>query len=138
VIQAGQTRSSGETLPKSYGTAVKDVSPFLLRGEVLSSFSVARHSIFASDQFPVSRVTGHWELADRHMSGQGVNQGLSPFGAMITIYRTAHLTETTEIRSALPATKSIQSQIAAVSSVRSLLGFHCFAELAAVACGSPK
>ena len=56
VIQAGQTHSSGETLPKSYGTAVKDVSPFLLRGEALSSFSVARHSIFASDQFPVSSL----------------------------------------------------------------------------------
>jgi hypothetical protein len=44
----------------------------------------------------------------------------------------------TEIRSALPASKSIQSQLAAVSSVRSLLRPHCFAELAAVACGSPK
>ena len=29
-------------------------------------------------------------------------------------------------------------QIAAVSSVRSLLRPHCFAELAAVTCGSPK
>jgi hypothetical protein len=29
-------------------------------------------------------------------------------------------------------------QIAAVSPVRSLLGPHCFAEFAAVACGSPK
>jgi hypothetical protein len=47
-------------------------------------------------------------------------------------------TETEEIRSALPASKSIQLQIAAVSSVRSLLGPHCFAEFAAVACGSPK
>ena len=37
-----------------------------------------------------------------------------------------------------PASKSIQLQIAAVSSVRSLLGPHCFAEFAAVACGSPK
>ena len=41
-------------------------------------------------------------------------------------------------RSALPASKSIQLQIAAVSSVRSLLRPHCFAELAAVTCGSPK
>src|SRR5580704_9654128 len=46
--------------------------------------------------------------------------------------------EATEIRSALPASKSIQSQIAAVSSVRSLLRPHRFAELAAVGCGSPK
>jgi hypothetical protein len=38
----------------------------------------------------------------------------------------------------LPASKSIQLQIAAVSSVRSLLGPHCFAELAAVGCGWPK
>jgi hypothetical protein len=37
-----------------------------------------------------------------------------------------------------PASKSIQLQIAAASSVRSLLGPHCFAEFAAVACGSPK
>jgi hypothetical protein len=44
----------------------------------------------------------------------------------------------TEIRSALPASKSIESQIAAVSSVRSVLRPHCFAELAAVGCGSPK
>jgi hypothetical protein len=72
------------------------------------------------------------------MSGQGVNQALSPFGVMITVDRTAHLTETTEIRSALPATKSIQAQVAAVSSVRSLLRLHCVAELAAVGCGSPK
>ena len=36
------------------------------------------------------------------------------------------------------ASKSIQLQIAAVSSVRSLLRPHCFAELAAVTCGSPK
>jgi hypothetical protein len=36
-----------------------------------------------------------------------------------------------------PASKSIQLQIAAVSSVRLLLGPHCFA-FAAVACGSPK
>jgi len=43
-----------------------------------------------------------------------------------------------EIRSALQASKSIQLQIAAVSSVRSLLRPHCFAELAAVTCGSPK
>ena len=50
----------------------------------------------------------------------------------------APATETAEIRSALPASKSIQLQIAAVSSVRSLLGPHCFAEFAAVACGSPK
>jgi hypothetical protein len=50
----------------------------------------------------------------------------------------APATETEEIRSALPASKSIQLQIAAVSSVRSLLGPHCFAEFAAVACGSPK
>jgi hypothetical protein len=47
-------------------------------------------------------------------------------------------TETAEIRSALQASKSIQLQIAAVSSVRSLLRPHCFAEFAAVACGSPK
>ena len=45
---------------------------------------------------------------------------------------------TAEIRSALPASKSIQLQIAAVSSVRSLLRPHSFAELAAVTCGSPK
>jgi hypothetical protein len=63
---------------------------------------------------------------------------LSPFGLMITVDRAARLPETTEIRSALPASKSIQSQIAAVSSVRSLLRPHCFAELAAVGCGSPK
>ena len=50
----------------------------------------------------------------------------------------APATETAEIRSALPASKSIQLQIAAVSSVRSLLRPHCFAELAAVGCGSPK
>ena len=50
----------------------------------------------------------------------------------------APATETAEIRSALPASKSIQLQIAAVSSVRSLLRPHCFAELAAVTCGSPK
>jgi len=43
-----------------------------------------------------------------------------------------------EIRSALQASKFIQLQIAAVSSVRSLLRPHCFAELAAVTCGSPK
>jgi len=43
-----------------------------------------------------------------------------------------------EIRSALPASKSIQLQIAAVSSVRSLVRPHCFAELAAVKCSSPK
>jgi hypothetical protein len=36
----------------------------------------------------------------------GVNQALSPFGLMITVDRAA---ETTEIRSALPASKSIQS-----------------------------
>jgi hypothetical protein len=47
-------------------------------------------------------------------------------------------TETAEIRSALPASKSIQLQIAAVSPVRSLLGPHCVAEFAAVARGSPK
>jgi hypothetical protein len=47
-------------------------------------------------------------------------------------------TETAEIRSALPTSKSIQLQIAAVSSARSLLRPHCFAELAAVGCGSPK
>ena len=45
-------------------------------------------------------------------------------------------TETTEIRSALPASKSIQLRIAAVS--RSLLRPYCFAELAAATCGSPK
>ena len=50
----------------------------------------------------------------------------------------APATETAEIRSALQASKSIQLQIAAVSSVRSLLRPHCFAELAAVTCGSPK
>ncbi len=50
----------------------------------------------------------------------------------------ARLTETTEIRSALPASKSIESQIAAVSSVGALLRPHCFAELAALGCGSPK
>ena len=50
----------------------------------------------------------------------------------------APATETTVIRSALPASKSIQLQIAAVSSVRSLLRPHCFAELGAVTCGSPK
>ena len=60
------------------------------------------------------------------------------FGVMITVDRAARLTETTEIRSALPASKSIQSQVAALSSVRSLLRPHCFAELAAVGCGSPK
>jgi hypothetical protein len=38
----------------------------------------------------------------------------------------------------LQASKSIQSQIAAMSSVRSLLRPHCFAALAAVGCGSPK
>jgi hypothetical protein len=54
------------------------------------------------------------------------------------IWREAFATETTEIRSVLPASKSIQSQIAAVLSVRSLLRPHCFAELAAVGCGSPK
>jgi hypothetical protein len=43
-----------------------------------------------------------------------VNQALSPFGLMITVDRAARLPETTEIRSALPASKSIQSQIAAV------------------------
>jgi hypothetical protein len=47
-------------------------------------------------------------------------------------------TETTEIRSALPASKSIQLRIAAVSSARSLLRPYCFAELAAATCGSPK
>jgi hypothetical protein len=47
-------------------------------------------------------------------------------------------TGTSQNRPALPASKSIQLQIAAVSSVCSLLRFHCFAELAAVACGSPK
>ena len=52
---------------------------------------------------------------------------LSPFGLMITVDRAAR-----------SASKSIQSQIAAVSSVRSLLRPHCFAELAAVGCGSPK
>jgi hypothetical protein len=50
----------------------------------------------------------------------------------------APATETAEIRSALQASKSIQLQIAAASSVRSLLRPHCFAELAAVTCGSPK
>lgn len=50
----------------------------------------------------------------------------------------APATETAEIRSALQASKSIQLQIAAVSSVRSLLRPHSFAELAAVTCGSPK
>jgi hypothetical protein len=50
----------------------------------------------------------------------------------------APATETAEIRSALQASKSIQLQIAAVSSVRSLLRPHCFAELAAVTGGSPK
>jgi hypothetical protein len=33
VIQAGQTYSSGEALPKSYGTVVKGVSPFSFRAE---------------------------------------------------------------------------------------------------------
>jgi hypothetical protein len=65
------------------------------------------------------------------------NQALSPFGLMITVDRAARLPQT-EIRSALPASKSIQSQIAAVSSVRSFIRPHCFAELAAVGCGSPK
>ena len=50
----------------------------------------------------------------------------------------APATETAEIPPALQASKSIQLQIAAVSSVRSLLRPHCFAELAAVTCGSPK
>jgi hypothetical protein len=50
----------------------------------------------------------------------------------------APATEMAEIRSALLASKSIQSQIAAVASVRSLFRPHCFAELAAVGCGSPK
>ena len=50
----------------------------------------------------------------------------------------APATETTEIRSALPASKSIQLEIAAVSSARSLLRPYCFAELAAAMCGSPK
>jgi hypothetical protein len=72
------------------------------------------------------------------MSGKGVNQALRPFGVIITVDGAARLTETSEIRSALPASQSIQLQIAAVSSVRSLLGPHCFAEFAAVACGSPK
>ena len=67
-----------------------------------------------------------------------VYQALSLFGLMITVDRTARVPETTEIRSALPTSKSIQSQVAAVSSVCSLLRPHCFAELAAVACGSPK
>jgi hypothetical protein len=48
----------------------------------------------------------------------------------------APATETTEIRSALPARKSIQLRLAAVS--RSLLRPYCFAELAAATCGSPK
>jgi hypothetical protein len=50
----------------------------------------------------------------------------------------APATETAEIRSALSASKSIRLQIAAAWSVRSRLRPHCFAELAAVACGSPK
>ena len=50
-----------------------------------------------------------------------VNQVLSPFGLMITVDRTARVTETTGISSELPASKSIQSQAAAVPSVRSLL-----------------
>jgi hypothetical protein len=73
-----------------------------------------------------------------HIDENRVNQALSPFGLMITVDKAARLPEATEIRSALPASKSIQSQIAAVSSVRSLLRPHCFAELAAVTCGSPK
>ena len=48
-------------------------------------------------------------------------QALGPFGPMITVDRTARVAETTGIRSAPPASKSIQSQVAAVSSVRSLL-----------------
>jgi hypothetical protein len=43
-----------------------------------------------------------------------------------------------EIRSALPPSESSQLQSATASSVYSLLRPHCFAELAAVACGSPK
>jgi hypothetical protein len=54
------------------------------------------------------------------------------------IRREDFATETAAIRSALLASKSIQLQIAAVSSVRSPLRPHGFAELAAVACGSPK
>jgi hypothetical protein len=62
-----------------------------------------------------------------------VNQVPSPFGLMITVDRTARVTETTGISSELPAIKSIQSQAATVPPCA-----HCFAELAAVACGSPK
>ncbi len=54
------------------------------------------------------------------------------------ILREAFAPATAEIRSALSASKSIRLQIAAAWSVRSRLRPHCFAELAAVACGSPK
>ena len=53
-------------------------------------------------------------------------QAVSPFGVMIAVGKAAHLTERAEIRTALSASKSIQSQVAAVSSVRSLLRLHHF------------
>ena len=88
---------------------------------------------------PILRLASPHQVLRRFVRDAGsVNQALSPFGLMITVDRAARLPETTEIRSALQASKSIQLQIAAVSSVRSLLRPHCFAELAAVTCGSPK
>ena len=62
------------------------------------------------------------DIAAKHERiGRRVNQALSPFGLMITVDRTARVTETTEISSELPASKSMQSQTADVPSVRSLL-----------------
>ena len=62
------------------------------------------------------------DIAAKHERiGRRVNQALSPFGLMITVDRTARVTETTGISSELPASKSMQSQAAEVPSVGSLL-----------------
>ena len=62
------------------------------------------------------------DIAAKHERiGRRVNQALSPFGLMITVDRTARVTETTGISSELPASKSMQSQAAEVPSVGSQL-----------------
>jgi hypothetical protein len=76
-------------------------------------------------------------VSKSNLSDYGTDQAHSPFGLIITIHRAARLPKTTEIRSAQP------EQIHPIADrppcrLCSLLRPHCFAELAAVACGSPK
>ena len=68
----------------------------------------------------ILRLASPHQVLRRFVRDAGsVNQALSPFGLMITVDRAARLPETTEIRSALPASKSIPSQIAAMSCAHS-------------------